>query len=252
MRRPKAKTPIVLLAIGSALLGCGTTRGSRDAAYLRGVDAFRAGHCDDAYESLVAYQRAACSSGTAGAGCQYAMWMKVQCDLMNDRPARAVVDSDQWAALGSPRPELDPPLPALREQAMTALAARWETPDRPAKLIVTFRDDTGGRYAVESVSVAVDLFPPSGMPAADSGEATILQADLPSGDHFVTLAARFSGKLRDARFNMTKRSAQPFLSKPGDVIRVSARAYLRDDLPLGAPPELLAIDFEVTPASAKP
>jgi hypothetical protein len=240
-----------LVAIGGALLGCGTTRASRDRDYLRGMDAFRAGRCAEAYDDLLAYQRSSCSSGTPGAGCQYAMWMKVQCDLMNDRPARAIVDSDQSETLGPPRPELAPPLRTLREQAMSALAARWQTTNRSVKLTTTFRDETGGRYPLESLSIAVDLEPPS-HPPPTGHDSTVLQASLPPGDHFVRLAAQFSGNVRGGRFKVILRSAQSFLSKPGETISVSARAYLRDALPLEAPPDLLAIDFEVTPASAKP
>jgi hypothetical protein len=241
-----------LLAIGGAPFGCATARASKDSAYLRGMEAFRAGRCAEAYDDLVAYQRSSCSSGTPGAGCQYAMWMKVQCDLMNDRPARAIVDSDLSETRGGPpRPELDPPLHALREQALSALSARWQTPDRSVTLTTTFRDETGGRYLLESLSIAVDL-QPALHPLPTSQESTVLQASLPPGDHFVRLAAQFSGNVRGGRFKVTLRSAQSFLSKPGETICVSARAYLRDALPLEAAPDLLAIGFDVTPASAKP
>jgi hypothetical protein len=233
--------------------GCATaaTLDSTNDAYVHGLESYSAGHCAQARESLVKFRQSSCSSGTPGSGCQRATWMEVQCDLKEDRPAEAIVASNELDRLGPPRPELDPPLRTLRERAIAALRARWLSPETPVKLVATFRDDTGGRYSLDSISMSVDLLPASHAPPA-THEWIVLQTSLPPGDHFVTLTARFRGKVRGGSFQMTTRSAQTFLSKPGETIRIAARTYLRDDLPLAAPPDLLAVDFDVTPASAKP
>lgn len=248
---------ILVLGIACALAGgCATTVSldAKDRVYVRGLESFRDGRCAEALESLTAFERSSCSGPQPESGCQRAAWTKVQCDLKDGRPGQAIVDARSDELLGPPRPELDPTVSALRERARAALDEAWASADHSGKLAVTFGDDTTGAYLLSSIAVSLDLRPtvyPS-LPAGHD-EAPVFDTDIPPGNHVLVVAVRFAADLKRGRYTTTKKAAQTFTVKAHESVRIKLRTYLREDgPPLAIFPDLLAVDFQATPESAKP
>jgi hypothetical protein len=246
----------LILAFACGVSSCAATVAldAKDRVYVRGLESFRDGRCAEAHETLTAFERSSCSGPQPESGCQRAAWTKILCDLKEGRPGRAIVDARSDELLGPPRPELDPSVSELRARARAALDGAWASADHSGKLAVTFGDDTTGAYQLSSIAVSLDLRPGSypGSPAGHD-EVPVFDTDIPPGNHVLVLAVRFTADLKRGRYTTAAKSAQTFTVKAGESVRIKMRTYLRNDgPPLAGFPDLLALDFQVTPESAKP
>jgi hypothetical protein len=185
-------------------------------------------------------------------GCQRAAWTKTLCDLQEGKPGQAIVDAQADEHLGPPRPELDPPLSALRQQARAALDEAWASADHSGKLTVTFVDEMTGPYQLTSIAASLDMRPGvhPRLPGRND-ETPVFDIDVPPGNHVLVLVARFSAELKRGRYDMTAKSAQTFSVKAHESVRIKMRTYFWDTPAFAAPPDRIAVDFQVTPESAK-
>ena len=213
MKRASGAAGPLILALVCGASSCGTTAAldAKDRTYVRGLESFRDGRCAEARESLTTFERSSCTSAQPHSGCQRAAWTKVLCDLKEGKPGQAIVDAQGDEHLGAPRPELDPPLSMLRQQARAALDDAWASADHSGKLAVTFSDETTGPYRLTSIAASLDLRPgvhPS-VPGRND-ETSVFDTDIPPGNHVLVVVAEFTAELKRGRYTMTAKSAQTF------------------------------------------
>jgi hypothetical protein len=240
------------VALMSVVTGaCASTAApeSKDPSYVRGSSSYAAARWSDAQDSLDAFLESSCGFGPA-AGCQRAIWMKVQADLQVHRPAQAVVDADRAESLGWPTEHLEPPVAALRAQALTQIGDLDRTGARTARLEVSFRDDVGCQVVELTFSLDLDAPEPVALDHLD-GRSLLFDPMLPSGDHLLRMAAHFECAFRGGKLQMFGRSSHAFLIGPEQPTKVLVSSYLRTDAPPLAPiSQRLAFDFKSLPPSA--
>jgi hypothetical protein len=232
-------------ALLSTALVAGCAANDR-AMYAVGGESYLEGRCAEARDHLAKFIRTECLGSEPDDRCQEAVWMQVQCDLRESRPAQALLDANVADSLGAPAPELVPPIKALRQRALVALQAAWVSTDRSAKLDTYLRDETSDDYVLRTLSLSIDLRAPVNEDAPTTKrDQRLLETEIPPGDHALTFTAKFSGTFRGARYEMVVRSAEAFVARPHETVRVVVRTRERGDRPLGLPPDRLAVDFEI-------
>jgi hypothetical protein len=242
----RLRAGLALALIGALLGGCATTAlDAQDTAYVRGKSDFDAHRWPEAQEGLETFLTENCRTGPA-AGCERAVWMKMQADLQQQRPALAVVDAERAKVLGPPSGRLTPPIAALRANAFATMESAASSGERTARLEVAFRNDVGSDCRLLSFSYGLDLDDPSDVtPANPDQTSTVFEGPLIPGDHLVTVSARFSCKFRDAHVDADVRSIYAVYAtpeQPGGVLVVSR--LVADPPPFAQPGDKLTFDFQ--------
>jgi hypothetical protein len=238
-------TPLTLALTSALLAACAhVTPESKDPTYVRGRSDYVAGRWPEAQESLGAFLESNCRSGPA-TGCERATWMKVQTDLQMQRPAQAVADADRGKLLGPPKEPLDPPLAALRAQALTQLAG-LEGDQRTARLEVSFRDDTRAGCQLLAFTFALNLAAAQAVPLDRlDGRSLLFDPQVRPGDHLLMVSASFECPIKVGTAEMLRRASHAFLVDPAKPVKVLVRTYVRTDMaPLAPLPDKVAFDFQ--------